>query len=250
MSFFQTAKSLFLSRRVSSLNRKNLQVSALLHHYCNLLADAYASPVFVKVGANDGITGDPFGSTFINDSRWRGLLIEPIPHLCERLRHNYPSTERFEIVQVAIGQRKGEKPFYFVSDDIKSSGLPEARYDYDQLGSFDRGHIERHFNGVLTPYIVAMNVKVEPLSAVLDCSGCQRIHILHIDTEGYDLQVLLTLDLEKYKPDLLLVEHKHLSLFRKLQMKSLLTDAGYVVSNLGSDYCAKSLGLLSWIQWS
>jgi hypothetical protein len=100
----------------------------------------------------------------------------------------------------------------------------------------------------LTPYIVATNVKVEPLSAVLDYCGYQRIHVLHIDTEGFDLQVLLTVDLAKYKPDLLLVEHKHLSLFRKLQMKYLLTDAGYVVSNLGSDYCGKSLRLLSWIQ--
>jgi len=132
------------------------------------------------------------------------------------------------------------KPFYFVSDDIKSSSLPEARYFYDQLGSFDRGHIERHFNGVLEPYIVAVNVKVAPLSAVLDELRLQQIHVLHIDTEGFDLQVLLTADLDKYKPDLLLVEHKHLSLLHKLKMKCLLAHAGYAVDDFGSDYCAIS----------
>ena len=229
-----------MRRRLSSLYRKNVRISTLLQGYCKQLAESCESPVFVKVGANDGITGDPFGCIFINDLRWRGLLIEPVPHICERLRKNYPSLERFKIVQAAIGPQASVKSFYFVSDNIKSSALPEASYDYDQLGSFDRDHIVRHFNGALEPYIVALNVNVEPLSAVLDYHGLKQIQVLHIDTEGYDLQVLLTVELEKYKPDLLLVEHKHLSPLSRLKMRCLLLHAGYAVDDFGSDYCAKS----------
>ena len=40
-------------------------------------------PYFVKVGANDGVTGDPIGDALIKDRRWHGLLIEPVGSLFE-----------------------------------------------------------------------------------------------------------------------------------------------------------------------
>jgi hypothetical protein len=42
-------------------------------------------PVFVKVGANDGVTGDPFAVSLLNNRQWKGVLVEPVPYCIDRL---------------------------------------------------------------------------------------------------------------------------------------------------------------------
>ena len=46
-------------------------------------------PRFVKVGANDGLTGDPCGDAFLSGATWSGLLIEPVPFLARKLATVY-----------------------------------------------------------------------------------------------------------------------------------------------------------------
>lgn len=191
-----------------------------------------SNPVFVKVGANDGITGDPFAGLL--DERWRGLLVEPVPYCFERLQKNFADS-RFLLERVAIGPRDGTAPFYYV-DPAAQEAFPALPAWYDQLGSFDRAHIVRQFEGALEPFIREIETPVVPLSALLAKHGLQRITLLHVDTEGYDLEVLRTVDLGALEPGIVFVEHKHLSPSDKLALGRLLRGAGYVVHDLGSDY--------------
>lgn len=39
----------------------------------------------------------------------------------------------------------------------------------------------------------------------------ERIDLVHIDTEGYDFEVIKLIDLDRWRPKVLLFEHKHLS---------------------------------------
>ena len=103
-------------------------------------------PVFVKVGANDGITGDPCGNIFLEHSNWTGLLIEPVPYCVKRLQTIYSDRSRFAIDQVAVGSSSEAATFYYVSERAKKS-LPDLPEWYDQLGSFDRQHISKHLEG-------------------------------------------------------------------------------------------------------
>lgn len=43
---------------------------------------------FRQIGANDGVLGDPLHDSVLRH-KLTGLLVEPLPNLCERLKANY-----------------------------------------------------------------------------------------------------------------------------------------------------------------
>src|SRR5215472_4915785 len=62
---------------------------------------SYDEVFVVKIGANDGVESDPLVDFLVNDARYRGLLVEPIPAYARMLSANYEGTGRFKIEQVA-----------------------------------------------------------------------------------------------------------------------------------------------------
>ena len=54
-----------------------------LRSYCAQRPRWIREPVFVKVGANDGVTGDPVSDILLSNPKWKGLLIEPVPYCFE-----------------------------------------------------------------------------------------------------------------------------------------------------------------------
>lgn len=218
---------------VRSLSRRKDR----LKPYLLQMTRTVEQPVFVKVGANDGITGDPCGDIFLDNRNWKGLLIEPVPYCIEKLRSIYADPDRFIVDQVAVGAVPGTATFYYVSQDARKVH-PDLPGWYDQLGSFSREHILKHLNGVLEPFVVAADVKVEPLHAILCRHGLTRVDFLHVDTEGHDLQVLKSLSLGENMPLSIYIEHKHLSLSDRMEMLSMLKQNGYHVRNAGTDFFA------------
>jgi len=194
-------------------------------------------PIFVKVGANDGVTGDPCGDLFLTNANWIGLLVEPVPYCITKLKSVYGDRDRFTIVQAAIGSTRGSAPFYYISEDAKKT-FSDLPFWYDQLGSFDRQHIIKHLDGKLEPFILTSEVNVEPLDTVLERHGLTRIDFLQIDTEGHDLKVLKSVDLNTRTPAAIFVEHSNLSSDDRTEMKSLLMCNGYDVWNTSNDFFA------------
>lgn len=182
---------------------------------------------FVQVGSNDGAQGDPIQRLIRRHRQWQGLFIEPVPRIFERLKANYGEDPRFQFANVAIGAERGEAAFYTVSEQAKAALGEELPYWWDQLGSFDRGHILKHLEGRLAPYIVEMRLPCLPLPALLDDLGVQRVDLLHIDTEGYDYQVLAQFDFQRHQPQLVLYEHQHLSAAERQLAAQLMQRQGY-----------------------
>ncbi len=211
--------------------------SERVKQYCASVPDFVPHPLFVKVGANDGITGDLVSEILLASDKWKGLLIEPVPFIFDRLRKNFADDRRFILEQVAIGTKPGQTTFYYV-DEKAIESIPDLPEWYDQLGSFDRNHITRQLDGVLTPFILECTVKVHPLPDVLRKNGIRDVHLLHIDAEGYDYEVLKTVDLANEPPAAILLEHKHLSDPDKAELLSLLRRHGYAVDDCTGDYFA------------
>lgn len=195
------------------------------------------SATFVKIGANDGITNDPCSDLLLAGTNWKGVLVEPVPFCCERLRKNFCDRSRFVIEQVAVGATAGERPFYYV-DQSAINSIPSLPEWYDQLGSFSRGHILKHFGSKIEPFIVEAKVEILTLSDIFGRNNIGEIHLIHIDTEGYDFEILKTLDFTKYRPLIIHIEHKHLSGVDKKEMVRLLRRNGYSIRNCGEDYYA------------
>jgi FkbM family methyltransferase len=211
--------------------------SERLRRYCALAPDLVDRPMFVKVGANDGITGDPISDILLANQKWNGLLIEPVPFIFERLRKNFGGKERFVLEQIAIGAKPGTAPFYYV-DARAIDNIPDLPEWYDQLGSFDRNHIARQLDGVLVPFIRECSVAAMPLPDLLKKNGIRDVHLLHIDAEGYDYEVIRTADLANQPPAAILLEHKNLSAAHKAELLALLREHGYRIDDCGGDYFA------------
>lgn len=209
-----------------------------LRRYCSLLPDRVQQPTFVIIGANDGITEDPVSDIFLADSRWKGLLIEPVPFCFQRLAATFQDSQRFALEQAAIGKPSGSSSFYYVDQDA-TDDMNNRPFWFDQVGSFDRTHILRHLGGALEQHIVECTVEVRALGDILQKHNIDRLHFLQIDTEGYDYEIIQTLDLANDAPWAILVEHKHLSGVEKTAMLDLLRTNGYRVAPCGAfDYFA------------
>lgn len=237
-----TGMSMFIERLKNAVKFRLLQRARKREQnrfrvFCINLPRLVSAPVFVKIGASDGITDDPCSDLLLANTKWRGLLVEPTPYCFDRLRQNFQDSHRFSFEQVAIGAPAGERTFYYV--DAKAiQSIPNLPAWFDQIGSFDRNHIMKHLNGVLDPFITACKVQVCLLSDVLMRNGIQDIHLLHVDAEGHDYEVLKTLDFVKHVPLSIFVEHKHLSVVMKTELLSLLHEHGYSVRDCGEDYFA------------
>jgi FkbM family methyltransferase len=215
--------------------------SSLFVQYVERLTISNQKAFFVKVGANDGLSGDPCGSMLLDNPNWSGILIEPVPSCFEKLKKNYPDTARFTLEQVAIGSVKGKSTFYFVSDDAIAH-LPDLPSNFDMLGSLSKQHIVSHFNGVLEPFIVGVELDVLSLAEVLSKNGVWHIDLLQIDTEGYDFEVLKSLDFNVIKPKAIYLEHRHLDPSNIEELLALLRNQGYSVLDCGNDYFARISG--------
>lgn len=210
----------------------------------DLVRKTFASKAvrFVQVGSNDGMHNDPIYAMSSSSDLWSGILIEPVPYLIERLKMNYNYADRFIFENVAIGRQPGKVPFYYVSDRAQHelSDLPEW---HDQLGSFDKQHILKHGLAQIEPFIEVMNVEVCTLEQVLVRNKWHSIDLLHIDAEGYDWEVLSGVDLRTLNPEMVIIEHAHLSAADRELARRKLADGGYRVREIGGDFCAIRKGL-------
>jgi len=236
---FFPQRSILFPGRTELLSRLEVMPSENIPKVLEALGAAYPSPSFVKIGANDGLTGDPCGDIFLRDKRWRGLLVEPVDYCVEKLKNTYSDNSRFTILQVAIGQKQERRKFFFMAKEAKDF-IPDIPEWYDQLGSFERDHLAKHFTSEVERFITEKDIDVRPLSLILKETGFKDPLFLHIDVEGFDYEVLKSLNFRQARPNIIMAEHKHLSASDLYSMTELLKDKGYLILNTGDDLVALS----------
>jgi FkbM family methyltransferase len=132
---------------------------------------------FVDVGANDGVTDS--NTYWLEKQGWNGICVEPDPRLTRTLRANRDA--KTTVLALAAGSDIAAT-FYLADLPAWSGTTPP------------KGHSE--------PYTVAMN----RLDAILESCGYKQVDLLSIDTEGTELEVLQTIDLQSYSPAVIIVE--------------------------------------------
>jgi FkbM family methyltransferase len=148
--------------------------------------------VVVDVGANDGFYGSN-SHPFIKRG-WRAVLIEPHPYAFGLASKRYSGHGSVRVLNVACSSQRGEMPLHLLEDDYGGS-----LSTLDARSARGRGH--RKFSKTVA-------VKVETLTHLLREHEVPRnFGLLSIDTEGHDLQVLEGLDLEQFKPTVIITEN-------------------------------------------
>ena len=190
----------------------------------------------IQIGSNDGKSGDPLYDLILKNLRWKILFVEPVLYLFKQLKENYGNENRFNFENVAINNGSWQT-FYFISENAKKE-RPDLPTWIEQLGSFKKSNITDHLNGVLAPYIKEKKVLGITLTELLERNRVNSIDLLHIDVEGYDWAVLSQLELDKFSPEIILYEHKHLNHTDKTASVTFLKKHNFMIYQLGSDYIA------------
>ncbi len=159
--------------------------------YREIVPEHIPTPVFVKIGANDGIMDDPCSDILLTDERWKGLLVEPLPHCLERLEVTFRDASRFTLEPVAVGADAGESTFYYV-DRRAYDAIPGLAPELDGLGSFKENHIAKILNSPyfeqwkeqLQPFIMKCDVRVQTLAEILQRNRIRDVHLLQIAASG------------------------------------------------------------------
>lgn len=180
----------------------------------------------IQVGSNDGISNDPLYESILQHKR-QSYLIEPIDYLAEKLRSLHKFNSYVNVCQFAIHPTSNSVEFFCLprDADIKMGDLWKPWFD--QIGSFSRQHLIKH-SPFIDPFIETIDIPCSTLSSFISGNKVKDISILHIDAEGFDLEVLGTIDLEKIKPSMIMLEHKHLALNPLLKLVSSMKSSGYV----------------------
>jgi FkbM family methyltransferase len=156
--------------------------------------------VFVEAGAHDGLTQS--NTAMLELSRgWSGLLVEPIPELASLCRDNRPGSVVEQVALVAADYEGDEIDMTYCNrSSIVDGGRGSAPADTAWVERCrhlpDQADVE--------PY--RLRVPTRTLSALLDAHRIGRVDFLSLDLEGYESSALRGLDLERHRPELLLVE--------------------------------------------
>ncbi len=196
-------------------------------------AEAYPEAFFIEIGANDGVQHD-FLRPQILATRWRGVMVEPVPHVFTRLRRNYRDLDRVVLEHAAIADRDGERPFFHLAEAAPGERLPPW---YDAIGSFSRETVLGHRDRIpeIERRLVESRVPVLSFETLCRRHAVEELDLLLIDAEGYDAEILDSIDLAARHPRLLVFEHYHLSAERWAACRRRLQDAGYELLAEGFD---------------
>ena len=167
----------------------------------------------MDVGAHD----PKFGSVTwaLYERGWNGIVIEPMEHLCLRFKETRP---RDISLCVALGEQRGEAPFYILDGGGGHSTMIEV--------------IAKQLQKDMNAQVSERCVPVRTLADVLDEHARGRpIDLLKIDAEGAEAAILRGAQLDKNRPKLIVIES--MVPFRQIdasqQSSQILEDHGYVL---------------------
>ncbi len=163
---------------------------------------------FIEVGANNGFSES--NTYYLERFRnWKGVLIEPIPHLYQECVKERPNSQVFNCA--------------LVSPDYPE---PEIEMMYGHLmslvkGAFDDDDIEAERVAIagrklgFTPYKI--KVPARTLTSILDEANTPKIDFFSLDVEGFELNALQGLDFDKYLPEYMLIECLNEESFQEIE---------------------------------
>jgi FkbM family methyltransferase len=140
---------------------------------------------YIDVGASDP-AGDSVTKAFY-DRGWRGINIEPVRSLYERLVAQRPEDVN---IHAAVGSAESKRTLY----EIPGTGLSTLN------AKIARRHSKQGFE------VRKSLVPIRTLRSILAEAPPKDIHFLKVDVEGWERQVLRGMDFASFRPWIVLVE--------------------------------------------
>lgn len=203
-------------------------------------ADATSGAFFVEIGANDGRSFDHL-APFIRTRGWRGIMVEPVPHVFAQLQANYGDVEGVVLENAAVADRDGALPFHHLREEVGEARAALPPF-YDALGSFELTALLAHEPQIpdLRERLVTVDVPALTFSSLLVKHDVAAVDLVLIDTEGYDHELLRAIDLDRHRPRVVVYEHFHMDPEQRASTRALMASSGYGTMEEGFDtFCLR-----------
>lgn len=165
----------------------------ILAHY--FFKHGIEKPTYLDVGANHPRFISNTYHAYLKGGR--GVCIEPNPKLAEKYRRVRPGDT---VLQIGVGiDARKEADFYIFPDaahGLSTFSKEEAEY-WARVGMKGVGKIQ---------YEKVVRVPLITMNEIFETHFKSSPHILSIDVEGLDLELLQTIDFSRFKPLTIIVE--------------------------------------------
>ena len=153
------------------------------------------------------------------------FIVEANPSNINTLKKSWKKYKSVKIFNFAItGKKKNKINFFFSEKDAP----------FYQLFSSDINHIKRHFPGskIKTKKITTISIN----NFLLKYFKNKIIDYFSIDVEGSDYEVIMSLDVKKYKIKNISLEYLHLNKFQKIKILKKLIKNDFSYYGFGLDH--------------
>jgi len=167
--------------------------------YNKFFKDKKEPGFFLEIGADDGVrfSNCKFFEETLN---WNGIAIEARKEAYEKLITN----RKCNCIHAILSDVEENTNFL----DIKGYGLGLSGL----INKYDPSHINRINQEIKNPNNKGhkiINVQTEKLNNLLDKYNIKNIDFLSIDTEGSEIAILKTIDLNKINIDVITIEDNY-----------------------------------------
>jgi FkbM family methyltransferase len=160
----------------------------------------YDSGFFIEVGGADGYTQS--NTWYLEKYKnWKGVLVEPNPDSAEQCRNNRPNSSVFNYALVDKDYKDSEIKMLRRVVYQGDPGLMTAVND-----SPLRNNSEWMQPATSMDKTEEFTICTATLDEVLESLEVTNVDFFSLDVEGYEVQVLKGLTLEKYLPKVMLIE--------------------------------------------
>ena len=153
------------------------------------------------------------------------FIVEANPSNINTLRKSWKNYKSDKIFNFAItGKKKNKINFFFSEKDAP----------FYQLFSSDINHIKRHFPGSKIKTKKITNISIN--NFLLKYFKNEIIDYFSIDIEGNDYEVIMSLDIKRYKIKNISLEYLHLDKFQKINILKKLIKNDFSYYGFGLDH--------------
>lgn len=180
----------------------------------------------INIGAMDGVMFDEMvGYTFIY--KFKGLYVEPIPYLFEKLKTNMPTGSMFE--NSAIAEYNGEIEMIMIDPKVIDDRLVHpCFYGMSAVYPPKNGLGSDGDKAVVEKYGQLIKVPCMTFESLMTKHQIKSVDVIKMDAEGYDYKIFKQIDLTKYKPKVVRLEWINLSKEDQQDIINTFNKHGYI----------------------
>ncbi len=158
--------------------------------------------IAVEVGAFDGIVCS--NSYHFERKGWTCVLVEPNPELASRIRQSRPMARLY---QCAVGSSSGKITLQIPEGGEMLASVNSNASDLGEMTVIKAG--KKLVPGVSVPLVQDIDVEMTTLDHVLEQAGVDHVDFMTIDIEGFELDALRGISLDRWKPRIVIIEDNH-----------------------------------------